>query len=70
MEFQVAEYDLGSYSVPCETCVKLRIDRQQISQVLSSVLAHHTLEDVSVEDPPLEEVIAEVFAQSAESVAP
>ena len=28
MEFQVAEYDLGSYSVPCEICVKLRIDRQ------------------------------------------
>ncbi|MCI0334459.1 MAG: ABC transporter ATP-binding protein [Planctomycetes bacterium] len=49
-----------------EPRVKLRVDRQQISQVLSSVLANHTLEDVSVEDPPLEEVIAEVFAQSAE----
>jgi ABC-2 type transport system ATP-binding protein len=51
-----------------EPRVKLRVDRQQISQVLSSVLANHTLEDVSVEDPPLEEVIAEVFAQSAEKV--
>jgi ABC-2 type transport system ATP-binding protein len=49
-----------------EPRVKLRVDRQQISQVLSAVLANHTLEDVSVEDPPLEEVIAEVFAQSAE----
>ena len=49
-----------------EPRVKLRVDRQQISKVLSSVLANHTLEDVSVEDPPLEEVIAEVFAQSAE----
>jgi viologen exporter family transport system ATP-binding protein len=45
---------------------KLRVDRGQISQVLSSVLANHTLEDVSVEDPPLEEVIAKVFAQSAD----
>ena len=44
--------------------VKIRVDREQISQVLSSVLANHTLEDVSVEDPPLEEVIAQVFAQS------
>jgi len=34
--------------------------------LLSTVLANHTLEDVSVEDPPLEEVIAQVFAQSAE----
>lgn len=49
-----------------EPRVKLRVDRQQISQVLSSVLASYTLEDVSVEDPPLEEVIAEVFTQSAE----
>ena len=48
-----------------EPRVKLRVDRQQISQVLSTVLANHTLEDVSVEDPPLEEVIAQVFAQSA-----
>ena len=52
-----------------EPRVKIRVDRQRISQVLSSVLANHTLEDVSVEDPPLEEVIAEVFAQSAESAA-
>jgi ABC-2 type transport system ATP-binding protein len=49
-----------------EPRVKLRVDRQQISEVLSSVLASYTLEDVSVEDPPLEEVIAQVFAQSAE----
>jgi ABC-2 type transport system ATP-binding protein len=49
-----------------EPRVKIRVDRQQISQVLAAVLANHTLEDVSVEDPPLEEVIAEVFAQSAE----
>jgi ABC-2 type transport system ATP-binding protein len=51
-----------------EPRVKLRVDRQRISQVLSSVLANHTLEDVSVEDPPLEEVIAQVFAQSATTV--
>jgi viologen exporter family transport system ATP-binding protein len=52
-----------------EPRVKLRVDRRQISAVLSTVLANHTLEDVSVEDPPLEEVIAEVFAQSAEKVS-
>jgi ABC-2 type transport system ATP-binding protein len=52
-----------------EPRVKLRVDRQQIADVLSMVLANHTLEDVSVEDPPLEEVIAQVFAQSAETAA-
>jgi ABC-2 type transport system ATP-binding protein len=49
-----------------EPRVKLRVDRQQIAEVLSNVLASYTLEDVSVEDPPLEEVIAKVFAESAE----
>jgi ABC-2 type transport system ATP-binding protein len=61
--------DLSRYGEVVEIAeprVKLRVDRQQISEVLSNVLANHTLEDVSVEDPPLEEVIAEVFAQSAE----
>ena len=61
--------DLSRYGEVVEIAeprVKLRVDRQQISQVLSTVLANHTLEDVSVEDPPLEEVIAQVFAQSAE----
>ena len=35
-----------------------------ITEVLSAVLAEHAIEDVSVEDPPLEEVIAQVFSQT------
>jgi ABC-2 type transport system ATP-binding protein len=42
--------------------VKLRVDRQAVPQVLGSILAAYTVEDVSVEDPPLEEVIAEMFS--------
>jgi hypothetical protein len=34
--------------------------------VLASVLAANTIEDISVEDPPLEEVIADLFAHSME----
>jgi ABC-2 type transport system ATP-binding protein len=45
--------------------VKLRVERDVITQVLSTVLAEHEIEDVSVEDPPLEEVIAQVFRQGA-----
>ena len=49
--------------------VKLKVDRNGIGQALSTILARHTVEDVSVEDPPLEEVIAQVFAQSAEATS-
>ncbi len=47
-----------------EPKAKLRVERNVIADVLSSVLANHTIEDISVEDPPLEDVIAEVFAQT------
>ncbi len=51
--------------------VKLRVPRPQTASVLSDVLATLPVEDVSVEDPPLEEVIAEMFARSDEKhVAP
>ena len=32
--------------------------------MLGSILADHAVVDVSVEDPPLEEVIAEMFSQA------
>jgi len=38
--------------------------------VLASILAQHTVEDVSVEDPPLEEVIAEMFSLGQQSTSP
>jgi ABC-2 type transport system ATP-binding protein len=43
---------------------KLRVERAVVSDVLSSILAQHVIEDVSVEDPPLEEVIADVFSRA------
>lgn len=42
--------------------VKLRVDRADVTAILGRALAEHDIEDVSVEDPPLEQVIAEVFA--------
>lgn len=44
--------------------VKLKVDRGGIAEALAAILARHTVEDVSVEDPPLEEVIAEVFSMA------
>lgn len=48
--------------------VKLKVDRNGIGGALSTILAKHTVEDVSVEDPPLEEVIAEMFSLATEQV--
>ena len=46
--------------------VKLRIERSKVTEVLSAILALHAIEDVSVEDPPLEEIIAKVFKENKE----
>jgi ABC-2 type transport system ATP-binding protein len=43
--------------------VKLRIQRTEVAQVLAAILAQNAIDDVVVEDPPLEEVIGEMFAQ-------
>ncbi len=48
--------------------VKLRIPRRKVPDVLAAILAEHAIEDVSVEDPPLEDVIAEMFARSDEQL--
>jgi ABC-2 type transport system ATP-binding protein len=42
---------------------KLRIERNDVARALAQILAQHTVEDVIVEDPPLEEVIAAVFSR-------
>jgi ABC-2 type transport system ATP-binding protein len=42
--------------------LKLRVERGRVTQVVAQVLGEHTIEDVSVEDPPLEDAIADVFA--------
>lgn len=50
--------------------VKLRVERQRVAQVLASLLADYSIEDVSVEDPPLEEVIADAFNQVSRTSVP
>jgi ABC-2 type transport system ATP-binding protein len=42
---------------------ELKVDRGRVSEVLSVILDRYTLADVSVEDPPLEQVIAQVFEE-------
>ncbi|MEM9352716.1 MAG: ABC transporter ATP-binding protein [Planctomycetota bacterium] len=51
-----------------EPRVRLRVERSEIAHVLTAVLDNHNIEDISVEDPPLEEVIATMFAQTSEEM--
>jgi ABC-2 type transport system ATP-binding protein len=58
--------DLGQYGRVLSTAppkATLEIDRQHVARSLAAILDRHQVEDVSVEDPPLEEVIADMFAQ-------
>ena len=50
--------------------MRLRIARDVVPEVLAAILANHQIEDVSVEDPPLEEVIAELFSQAGREAIP
>jgi ABC-2 type transport system ATP-binding protein len=43
--------------------VQLRVDRLQIADVLAAILERHTVVDMSVQDPPLDQVIARVFEE-------
>lgn len=46
--------------------VQLKVTRADVPKVLSRSLADHPIEDVAVEDPPLEDVIAELFRETSE----
>ena len=45
--------------------VSLRVARTEVPRVLAESLREHPIEDVAVEDPPLEDVIASLFRESA-----
>ena len=57
--------DLSRYGTVLEVQmprVRLQVPRREVGQVLSDILSKHPVDDVSVEDPPLEEIIASVFS--------
>jgi ABC-2 type transport system ATP-binding protein len=42
---------------------ELRVDRSRVAETVGSLLGNHTVLDITVEDPPLETMIAQVFQQ-------
>ena len=63
--------DLAGYGEVLEIVApkaKLRIARADLTRMLAKLLTQHAVQDVSVEDPPLEYVIAEVFSSLSTNV--
>jgi ABC-2 type transport system ATP-binding protein len=61
--------DLSRFGTVLESTpprARIEVPRQQIPEVLSTLLSRYAVEDVGVEDRPLEEVIAELFTTRAE----
>lgn len=46
---------------------RIEVERQRVPQVLGAILAEARVEDVGVQDRPLEEVIAEMFSSSKDA---
>jgi ABC-2 type transport system ATP-binding protein len=58
--------DLGRYGEVIERDgdrVRLRVPKAETSDVAARLLAEHQVLDLTIEDPPIEDVIATVFAQ-------
>lgn len=45
--------------------VRIRVARSEVPSILAQALRDHPVEDVGVEDPPLEDVIASLFRESS-----
>jgi ABC-2 type transport system ATP-binding protein len=43
--------------------VDLKVERGRVAEVLATILDRHTVVDMSVQDPPLDQVIARVFEE-------
>jgi len=64
---------IARYGFPCELRgprVVLRIDRGRIAEVLPDILRDEGVRDVSVEDVPLEEIVAGLFRSSGGAAPP
>jgi ABC-2 type transport system ATP-binding protein len=48
----------------------LKVDRARVAEVLGVLLDRYTILDMSVEDPPLEQVIARVFEEARANYEP
>jgi ABC-2 type transport system ATP-binding protein len=60
--------EFGEYT-PAGPVAELKVERAQVAAVLAGILERFTVVDVSVQDPPLEQVISRVFEENREPVS-
>jgi ABC-2 type transport system ATP-binding protein len=53
-----------------EALLVLRVVPEQMNRVISSALASLPVVDLTVEDPPLEEILSDLFHRSARAARP
>ena len=54
----------GEITCHADPVVDLKVDRTRVAEVLGTILDRYTVIDVSVQDPPLDQVIARVFEEA------
>jgi ABC-2 type transport system ATP-binding protein len=66
-----APTDLGRFGEHTTSgpVAELKVERENVAAVLAAILDRYTVVDVSVQDPPLDQVIARVFEESAQREA-
>ncbi|MFQ3592642.1 MAG: ATP-binding cassette domain-containing protein [Gemmataceae bacterium] len=57
--------DFGEYT-PAGPVAEMKVERSQVAGTLAHILERFTVIDVSVQDPPLEQVISRVFEENRE----
>jgi len=73
LQFAEEAPDLSAYGTVTQQAgrvVTLQVDRTKVAGALGDLLARHAVADLSVEDPPLEDVIARIFEQGTSSTTP
>jgi ABC-2 type transport system ATP-binding protein len=63
---EVSAADLARYGEVSShqgTVAELKVDRVRVAEALSAILDHFTVVDMSVQDPPLDHVIARIFQE-------
>jgi len=71
-EGESAPEDLGKFGTVARTAgpvVDLKIERVRVPEVIAAILEQYTVVDMSVQDPPLDQLIARVFESAQPHVA-
>src|SRR6266542_1327012 len=61
----VCSSDLGEVLEQDGDRVKLRVEKTEAPRVAARLLSEHRVADLTIEEPPIEDVIERVFAQEA-----